>query len=81
MSVKYAARHFIACLVFVVGINDKDREVLLLVGFGPARPKQNEPRTLIFFPWYLENRGGKDFVGAVRRKLCAAMILAMLELK
>ena len=42
MSVKYAARHVIACLVFVVGINDKDREELLLVGFGPARPKRAE---------------------------------------
>ena len=43
---------------------------------GP--PGQKEPRTLIFVPWYLENGGGKDFVGVARRKLCAAMILNIL---
>ena len=44
---------------------------------GP--PGQKEPRTLIFVPWYLENGGGKDFIGVARRKLCAAMILGFNE--
>ena len=75
MSVKYAARLVIACLVFVVGISDKDREELLLVGFGPARPKRAEDLDLLSM--VLGKRRRQDFAGVKRRKLCAAMILAI----